>query len=182
MFALRVTLVDSAEWRGLWAGLAALTEFDTDEVDALARVARAGLHAHFRAEQSPTGAPWHPLAPMTQEQRAQGIDERGIPFAVGPDHPILFRTGDLLAAFTNPQHPQNLTQSGVFNAATVLVLGATDAPNAPGRIRRLQQGGVTHLGTPVPARPFIGISPETATALAQTASGIIYQRLARLNG
>jgi len=169
-----------ARWVALWRGLAQLAELGKRETEIVADVARRGIAANFEREQSPSGRPWHPLAKMTQEERKKGIDHRGIPFRVGAQHPILRRTGDLLLSFTDPHHPRNVTQSGTWNGETVIVLGARDDPQTPGRIARLHAGGITETGRYVPPRPFVGLSTRALDQVDTQVRAVLRERLERL--
>src|SRR5512145_3513614 len=100
MVRIVAELQTGERWAALWDGLAHLGELGNREAEIVAGAARQGIHQNFEREQSPEGAPWHPLAPQTQRERRAGIDHRGIPFRVAGQHPILQRTRDLLLSFT----------------------------------------------------------------------------------
>lgn len=171
------------EWRALWDGLARIGELGKREAEIVADAARRGIAQNFEREQAPDGTPWHPLAPMTQRERAKGIDHRGVPFRVAPQHPILRRTGDLLRSFTDPRHPRNVTQVGRWNGDTVIVLGAEDDPQTPDRIRKLHAGGAVSSAQPwrvIPPRPFVGLSDVAINQVENQARAVLRQRVERL--
>jgi hypothetical protein len=117
---------------------------------------------------------------MTQAERRRGIDHRGIPFRTGAQHPILRRTGDLLASLTDPRHPRNVTASGSWNGETLIVLSAEDDPQTPGRIARLHAGGITDTGRYVPPRPFMGLSDTALDQVDTQVRAVLRGRLERV--
>ncbi len=192
-FRIEMNPDETARWGAFWLGLAEIAELGPRETEILADVGRRAIAANFEREQSPEGQPWEPLAPMTQRQRAMGIDYRGIPFRVSPHHPILVRTQDLKLSFTDPRHPRNITAVERAAGKTMITLSAVDDPETPGRIALLHAGGYTQprwfLGAGwgikahyVPPRPFIGFSDLYEAQLEAQAANIIIGRLERLRG
>lgn len=179
---------DVARWDALWTGLGNLGELSNREAEIVADTARRGIAANFEQERAPSGTPWVPLAPMTQRQRREGIDHRGIPFRVGAAHPILKRTGDLKASFVDPRHPRNVTEIERGGGITFLLLSAEDDPDTPDRIATLHAGGTAYgmaigarmVAYEVPARPFIGLSDRDLDRVEEQAERVIWQRVERL--
>ncbi|MBN1261090.1 MAG: phage virion morphogenesis protein [Anaerolineae bacterium] len=178
---IKIGLVRQERWRAWWRELENIGLLSNREAEIVADTARRGIAANFEREAAPSGLPWVPLRPMTQAERARGIDERGIPFRVGRQHPILKRTGDLKESFTNPRHPRNVTVFVRAIGTTLLVLSAKDDPRTPDRIRRLHAGGMTDAFRYVPPRPFIGLSEQATAQVESQARQVVYQRAARLN-
>ena len=176
------TLETDARWGVLWEDLAHLGELGPREAELVADTGRRGIHRNFERESGPYGTPWHPLAQQTQEERARGIDHRGVPFRVAPEHPILQRTRDLLLSFTDPRHPRNVTQVERGEGSTTLVLGAEDDPRTPDRIAKLHAGGTTEAGRVIPPRPFVGLGPEAQRQVEAQARAVLRQRVERLAG
>jgi len=172
-------LAIDARWVAMWQALAEIAYLGKREREIVADAARRGIAPNFEREQSPSGTPWHPLAKMTQAERKRGIDHRGVPFRVAPQHPILQRTRDLLLSFTDPRHPRNITQAGTWSGETIIILGARDDPKTPGRIATLHAGGFTETGRYVPPRPFVGLSPTALDQVDNQVRAIIRQRLER---
>lgn len=87
---------------------------------------------------------WAPLAPSTQEFRANG------PWGVGPDHPINKRSGDLEDYITN-------ADSGIVTAAdAALLIYPNNPPTGPLKEKvQTAQGGKSKPKTP--ARPVLGL-------------------------
>jgi len=171
-----------ARWDALWDDLARLGELGPREAELVADTGRRGIHRNFERESAPDGAPWHPLARQTQLERAGGIDHRGVPFRVAPEHPILQRTRDLLLSFTDPRHPRNVTQVERGNGSTFLTLGAEDDPRTPDRIAKLHAGGQTETGRVIPPRPFVGLGAEAQRQVETQARAVLRQRVERLGG
>lgn len=171
---------DRARWDRLWLGLARVGDLSSKEVEKIADAARLDIGDHFTREQSPTGQPWHPLAPMTQKERARGVDHRGIPFRVAPEHPILQRTKDLRQSFENPRHPRNVYRIERGDGIIRVELGATDDPETPDRIERLHSGGKTSSGRVIPPRPFVGLSRRGFERIDKSARFVIGERVKRL--
>ena len=163
----------------MWNALAHIGELSKREAEIVADTARRGIAVNFERQSAPDGTPWHPLAPMTQAERKRGIDHRGIPFRVAPQHPILRRTGDLRDSFTDPRHPRNVTQVGWWNGDTVIVLGAEDDPQTPDRIRKLHAGGLTETGRVIPPRPFVGLGDTALNQVGNQARAVLRQRIER---
>ena len=177
---LSIRFSDPVGWARFWSELARLPDLDSAEAELLADTARQGMKLYFEREVDPEGQPWHPLAPRTRKERELGIDERGVPFSVGPAHPIMVRTGDMKRAVTDPRHPDHVSGSGTFNNTTVIVVGARENERLPGRLQRMQYGGFTSDLSLVPPRPFIGISREMERALERDAVRILDTRAERL--
>lgn len=87
-------------------------------------------------EQDPPAGPWEELAPWTQRERKKA--------GYGATSPKLQRTGDLIGRIAR--------QPG--SDSEVVVGVGSDLEKAP----ILHFGGVTALGTVIPARPFIALS------------------------
>jgi phage gpG-like protein len=170
----------NTQWTRLWQALAHLADLSARETEIVADTARRGIALNFEQRQSPNGAPWHPLAKMTQAERQRGIDHRGIPFRVGAKEPILRRTGDLLLSLTDPRHPRNVTSAGSSNGETLIILGAEDDPKTPGRLARLHAGGITDTGRYVPARPFMGLGETALEQVDTQVRAVLRQRVERL--
>jgi hypothetical protein len=179
---MRITagLVQDDEYNDFWHNLAGIGDLGARETEIIADTARRGIHENFKREQSPDGTPWTPLAPYTQQQRRAGIDERGIPFSTGAEHPILRRTDDLLLSFVNPRHPRNITIADHDGWNTRITLGAVDDPQTPNRIATLHAGGTTATGRIVPPRPFVGLGTKAIRQLEAQALAILTQRVKNL--
>lgn len=168
------------EWERTWTGLAQVGDLSRREVEIIADTARRGIAANFERESAPDGTPWHPLAPQTRRQRAEGIDERGVPFRVGQAHPILVRTRDLKRSLVDPRHPRNVTEVLQGGGITHIALGADDDPLTPHRISILHGGGRTRTGGLVPPRPFMGLSGEATGQVEEQTARVVCQRVERL--
>ena len=85
------------------------------------------------------GPGWRPLAMRTRaERKAQGYN---------PEHPILFRTGDLFKELTEKTHPKHVQIIKVTNSsATVTIEGSSE------KFKRNQYGDAT---LKIPARPMV---------------------------
>ena len=177
----------SEKWVDFWWELNRIAEFGAREAEIVADTARRGIAENFEYERAPDGTPWEPLAPMTREVRAEGIDHRGVPFRVGEAHPILVRTRDLKLSFTDPSHPRNVTEYKRWPFRTHIALSAEDDPRTPDRIATLHSGGVARsLGLGgivervVPARPFVGLSRRAWSRVDEQIRRILSQRVKRL--
>ncbi len=185
---ISVKLEQSPKWDAFWFGLAAVGDLGNREVEIIADTARRGVARNFEQERAPDGTPWQPLAPMTQQIRGEGIDERGIPFRTGTAHPILVRTTDLKQSFINPRHSRNITDVSRSAGVVSVLLSAADDPETPGRIAMLHSGGsflTARAGAElverdVPARPFIGLSDQALAQVDEQARRILAQRVDRL--
>lgn len=189
-------IADGPRWERFWRDLATLGELGPREAVLLADAGRRGLALNWEHESAPDGGRWVALRPFTQKER------RRLGFA--PQHPILQRTGDLKESFTEPGHARHIYQVGHWNAGTVVVIGARENPDTPGRIpllnrggtipgrlvgmpaggtkleRYMSRGGVNLAGRVVPPRPFIGFSDQAVRWLTGAADAIILQRVERL--
>lgn len=172
---MRFAGAQQQRWRAFWRGLELLGVLGPREAELVADAARQGLAQNFTRETAPDGTPWAALAQRTQAERARGIDRRGIPFRVGKAHPILRRTGDLRDSFIDPRHPRNITWVLRTPGVTVLVLGAHENPQTPGRI-----GGLTETMAAIPPRPFIGLSAAAEAQVGAQAWRVLCQRVERL--
>jgi phage gpG-like protein len=166
--------------RHFWEALAKVPALGNKEVEKIAGAARAGVGLNFSRESSPDGTPWAALAPMTEKERASGIDERGVPFRVAPAHPILVRTRDLKRSFTDRGHPRNITHVRRGDDTIQVTLGAQDDPATPDRIATLHSGGKTSTGRLVPARPFVGLSAPAMERVDRTARYVLDERAKRV--
>lgn len=166
--------------RHFWTSLAQVPNLGNREVEKIAGAARAGIGLNFIRETAPDGAPWTPLAPMTERERASGIDERGIPFRVAPAHPILVRTKDLKRSFVDRGHPRNITHVKRGDDTIMVTLGAQDDPATPDRIATLHSGGKTSSGRLVPARPFVGLSAPALERVDRVARYVLGERATRV--
>ena len=171
---------DRAKWENFWRALSKLGDLGNLELEKVADAGRRAVSQNFEREAAPDGTPWHPLAPLTQKIRRQGIDERGVPFRVAGAHPILVRTKDLRQSFENPDHPRNITEIRRLPGSIRITLGAKDDPKTPNRIATLHAGGTTPEGNRVPARPFIGMSRDAEERVDDTARYVIDERVKRL--
>ncbi len=172
--------LDTKAMRHFWTSLAQLPALGNREVEKIAGAARAGVGLNFIRETSPDGTPWAALAPMTERERASGIDERGIPFRVAPAHPILVRTKDLKRSFVERQHPRNITHVARGDDTIQVTLGAQDDPATPDRIATLHSGGKTSTGRLVPARPFVGLGAPALDRVDRVARYVLDERAKRV--
>jgi len=82
-------------------------------VEGVQAAIRAGFAAVFDSEGAAGAAPWAQLAAATQRER----ERLGFP----PAHPILVRTGDYRASFTEPAHADHISEwdanAGVWRIA-----------------------------------------------------------------
>lgn len=179
---MRITagLIQDEEYEKFWNDLAAIAELSPREAEIIADTARMGIHENFKREAAPDGTSWQPLAPQTQQQRREGIDDRGVAFRTGAEHPLLRRTDDLLQSFINPRHPRNITGITRADGSTRITLGAVDDPRTPNRIANLHAGGLTETGRVIPPRPFIGLGSKAQRQLQAQALAILTQRVDRL--
>jgi len=172
---IKAELKQDAKWTALWTALADVGNLANREVEIIADTARRGIAENFEQERAPDGARWEPLAPLTRRQRAEGIDERGVPFRVGQAHPILVRTQDLKRSFVERTHPRNVTRVERGDDMIRVLLSARDDPQTPGRIAKLHSGSGR-----VPARPFIGLSNRSLARVDEQARRVLAQRLERV--
>jgi len=163
-----------------WKGLEGLAGLGPREAEIVADTARQGIHENFKREQSPDGTPWPELAPMTQDERRDGIDDRGVRFSTGAKHPILRRTDDLLLSFIDPRHPRNITITHRESHNTRIALSATDDPRTPNRIENLNSGALPTPWRIIPARPFVGLSSKSRAQLLKQTMAILHHRIASL--
>ena len=178
----------SEAWDRFWLELGRVGEVSRREAEIIADAARRGIADNFEHERSPDGAPWVPLAPLTRRIRAEGIDDRGVPFRTGAAHPILVRTGDLKRSFVDRNHPRNVTRVTRGDGVVQVLLSAQDDPQTPGRIALLNDGGDFMTATwgaelvlrHVPARPFIGLSDRALAQVDEQARRVLLQRVERL--
>lgn len=169
---LALTIKEQQKWDKFWRDLAFLGELGNKEAALLADAARRGLALNWESESSPYGEKWQRLAPMTQTVRSES--------GFAPRHPILKRTGDLQRSFTDANHPRHVFQVGRLAGQTVVVIGARENPQTPGRIPLLDRGGLNLTLRYVPPRPFIGFSDQALRWIEGQADAIILQRVERL--
>lgn len=160
------------DWDEFWRALGALGELSTKEAGLIGDAARRGLALNWEREASPGGQPWRPLRPLTQKLRAA----RGF----APRHPILVQTKDLKSSFTERSHPRNIQQIGYVPGGTVIVIGARENPETPGRMRLLHFGGWNKWGRFIPPRPYLGLSDRALRWVDGQATAVILQRVERL--
>ena len=105
---------------------------------SIARILERETHDSFAGERAPDGTPWAPLQPATLRQRER----------IGADGPILQVHRMLLRSIQR--------DAGRDHAAvgTNLVYAATH-----------QFGREFGRGNPIPARPFLGFTPDTTREL-----------------
>lgn len=124
----------------------------------------SGIRKGFTSQASPSGDPWHPLAPMTLSLRRKG---KGTGNAK-----ILRDRGMLLASTTGGAGPGAVRRISDLESVigTNLVYAATHQWGAPARtvtpkMRRYLHWRGIHLRKStmtlmIPARPFVGHRPE----------------------
>ncbi len=121
---------------------------------------RLGFQRNFESE-SAGGAPWHELAPWTQEERDWLRLYKRLPIL--PEHPILRRTGRLRDSLVNAHNPLHVSETDTGWTRVRLMVGSDDP-----RFEILHAGGTNDDGYYVPPRPMTVLSPADLAGLRET--------------
>lgn len=117
---------------------------------------RAGIAANFAGERAGDEYPWMDLARSTQiERRLLGYN---------PQHPILVRTGEYRASFTEAGHPLHYASFTITAAGFTVEIGTEDE-----RAEVLEFGDDLHI----PARAATYLDEESLGHLSRTLHDLI---------
>lgn len=103
------------------------------------------IERRFQSETDPTGKPWAPLAPYTEQMRADG--------GFGPAHPINVRTGTMKRHLLDSP-PSIIPTPGSVTYRHPATPGEGDVPN---KIKVAQMGGQQSGFRDTPPRPVLGM-------------------------